>query len=179
MPALFHHVRKSHVEVFLVCICDRSLKQGHSLWGQGVQGCNRGRDPAERFHRGEVRFREVESSSQCKFCQQKATFTKVATNVMPTGVSNLRVIKGEALFRWTICKPGESSSSGNQEDKGEVHFFLRKSLPWSQIGLFLCKWGIQISTVWLVQIALSWLTALHVLIGCYGCDWSVLMQIRI
>lgn len=59
-------------------------------------------------------------------------------------------------------------------DRGEeLAYVERSSYPWPLIGPFLCKWRIQILTVWLFQRALSWL------VGFAGSDWSAKMQMEI
>lgn len=47
--------------------------------------------------------------------------------------------------------------------RSEVGFYREERLPSSSIDSFLCKWGLQILTVWMVQIALSLLVRMELL----------------
>lgn len=98
---------------------------------------------------------------------------------MPTGVPNLGCGNRRNFIQVNSFQTEEMQSpvetySALPWDKGKATY-VEKVLPAATIGLFFCKWGIQTSTVWLVQIVLSRLGG----IVCSDCllwshtDWLV------
>lgn len=65
-------------------------------------------------------------------------------------------------------QPLEESKTVLHQDKGEAAY-TEKVPDLVPIGPSLCKWWIQICTVWLVHIALSWLVEL--------CSWWVVTEL--
>lgn len=110
----------------------------------------------------------------CNLCQQKVT----TTNLMPVEIPNPGYYKGRKFIQVNSLQTttSEKQKVSAKETKGGR--LLHKTFPpCFLIGPSLCKWGIQICTVWLVPIPLSYLV-------CFSSsdwllwslsDWSVYM----